>query len=180
MAFSLAATQLAFAVGNVGNLIEDAPRKIGNTPSDDWGLNLSVVFTGILIVFLILTILIAFMQVFTIIATRGNKSDDAEKKNEPSLNNAPNANITQSTANTTGISAPKSADNIAVIAAISAAISAFTDGKGTVLSATPIAGNGNNGNNNGNNNGGSHNPPKYRRAPSAWEMAGRLRNTQPF
>ncbi|WP_195282580.1 OadG family protein [Harryflintia acetispora] len=117
---------------------------------------LSVIFTGISIVFLVLIALILVMVVMgKVLGGTGKKKDDAPSapvKNAPAAP-APKAAPPQM--------AVQSGTPEEVVSVISAAIAAFTGGKGRITSIRRAK-------------------KEAPRGRSAWSMAGLRENTQPF
>jgi Na+-transporting methylmalonyl-CoA/oxaloacetate decarboxylase gamma subunit len=103
-----------------------------------WGEVGTVVLSGILIVFAVLVILIAVVWIYGQIFHTINKSKNNKVSGNSTKAVSNTDSITPSADTITDNIAPESADGIpgSVIAAISAAVAAFTGGKGVVTGIT--------------------------------------------
>ncbi|MDR0987059.1 MAG: OadG family protein [Ruminococcus sp.] len=96
-----------------------------------WGEVFTVVLTGLVIVFAALIILIAVVWTYGKIFTAVNKNkQDKQKPGQTQTADSPTS--TQTSQSETSVQADTSGIPQSVIAAITAAVAAFTDGKGVV------------------------------------------------
>lgn len=125
----------------------------------DWSNALAVTFTGIVVVFIALILLVAIVSVFGMFTSKltgGKKKSDAVKNAAPKAPAAPSAPVMNAVSGDD--------DEVAAIMGAIAAIMASegNDGNYVVKSITPVAG------------------KRVRKPMPAWAAAGVLDNTAPF
>lgn len=124
----------------------------------DWSNALAVTFTGIVVVFIALVMLVAIVSLFGFIGSRLNKKKaDVKKDAVPPSPSAPSVSVSKA------VTAEDDGEIAAIMGAIAAMLaSEGSDGGYVIQSITPVKG------------------KRVRKPMPAWAAAGVLDNTAPF